>query len=94
MQLRIYDMYNRWPRHAICLRIEWGLFKRTINFYQVLDSGKTETIGEYPCNHCAGTGRDMKKPLMAFPCQYCGGKGKKVETRWEMCRSCGGSGQV
>ena len=58
--------------------------------------GRSQTIGTFPCNRCAGTGRECTPSVgldPAFPCNYCRGSGRVTETRWEICRICNGTGR-
>ena len=49
-------------------------------------------MGERPCSHCVGTGRDIQSDLWAFPCNYCNGRGRESYCERQTCSSCGGSG--
>ncbi len=55
--------------------------------------GKTDSIGDFPCDNCMGTGRKITPGVgginIFFPCN---GKGRRVQIRWTICNKCGGTG--
>jgi RecJ-like exonuclease len=64
--------------------------------HQCNGRGKMQVIGNFPCNKCAGTGREYTHGVGLdpfFPCGYCRGTGKVTETRYQHCRYCNGRGK-
>lgn len=56
--------------------------------------GSHLAMGEEPCPHCAGTGRDTKSDCWAEPCRFCNGKRRQPYCRNVPCKNCRGSGIV
>jgi DnaJ-class molecular chaperone len=56
--------------------------------------GSVDTIGEEPCQYCAGSGRDTKSDCWSEPCRYCNGKGRVVYNRRATCNACHGRGTI
>lgn len=57
--------------------------------------GLIQVIGNFPCDHCAGTGKDHSCHGMDpfFPCGWCKGTGiNKGSMTWHTCNVCRGSG--
>ena len=56
--------------------------------------GYYDSIGDEPCDDCAGTGRDVNSDLWSEPCRGCNGSGKKCVWRKNVCSSCSGTGYL
>lgn len=59
-------------------------------------SGTQNVMNSWPCDRCAGSGRNYRPGVgmnPGAPCGYCKGTGRYTGNKRVTCNTCGGSGR-